>query len=44
MKYVGVLFTLQRVTPEQLNMNPIKQTIKVHSNEELDKEEGESNR
>ena len=36
MKYV--LFTLHRMTPEQMEMNPIK----VKINEELDKEEGES--
>ena len=36
MKYV--IFTLHRMTPEQMKMNPIK----VKTNEELDKEEGES--
>ena len=41
MKYV--LFTLHRMTPEQMKMNPIKPTIKVKTNEELDTEEGESN-
>ena len=40
MKYV--LFTLHRMTPEQMKMNPIKPTIKVKTNEELDKEEGKS--
>ena len=41
MKYV--LFTLYRMTPEQMKMNPIKPIIKVKTNEELDTEEGESN-
>ena len=40
MKYV--LFTLLRMTPEQMKMNPIKPIIKVKTNEELDKEEGGS--
>ena len=40
MKYV--LFTLHRMTPEQMKMNPIKPIIKVKTNEELDKEEGGS--
>ena len=40
MKYV--LFTLQRMTPEQMKMNPINPIIKVKTNEELDKEEGKS--
>ena len=40
MKYV--LFTLHRMTPEQMKMNLIKPIIKVKTNEELDKEEGES--
>ena len=40
MKYV--LFTLHRMTPEQMKMNPIKPIIKFKTNEELDKEEGES--
>ena len=40
MKYV--LFTLHRMTPEQLTMNPINPIIKIKTNEELDKEEGES--
>ena len=40
MKYV--FFTLHRMTPEQMKMNPIKPIIKVKINEELDKEEGES--
>ena len=38
MKYV--LFTLHRMTPEQMKMNPIKPIIKVKTNEELDKEKG----
>ena len=37
-----VLFTLHRVTPEQMKMNSIKPIIKVKTNEELDTEEGES--
>ena len=40
MKYV--LIILHRMTPEQMKMNPIKPIIKVKTNEELDKEEGES--
>ena len=40
MKYV--IFTLHRMTPEQMKMNPIKPIIKVKTNEELDREEGES--
>ena len=40
MKYV--LFTLHRMTPEQMKMNPIKPVNKVKTNEELDKEERES--
>ena len=32
----------QRMTPEQMKMNPIKPIIKVQTNEELDKEEEES--
>ena len=40
MKYV--LFTLHRMTPEQMKVNPIKPIIKVNTNEELDIEEGES--
>ena len=36
------LFTLHRMTPEQMKMNPIKPIIKVKTNEELDKEEGKS--
>ena len=40
MKYV--LFTLHRMTPEQMKMNPIKPIIKVKTNEEHDTEEGES--
>ena len=35
-------FTLHRMTPEQMKMNPIKPIIKVKTNEELDKEEGGS--
>ena len=41
MKYVN--FTLKEMTPEQMKMNPIKPSIKVKTNEELDIEEGESN-
>ena len=41
MKYVN--FTLKEMTPEQMKMNPIKPIIKVRTNDELDKEEGESN-
>ena len=37
-----VVFTLHRMTPEQMKMNPIKPIIKVKTNEELDKEEGKS--
>ena len=37
-----VLFTLHRMTPEEMEMNPIKPIIKVKTNQELDKEEGES--
>ena len=40
MKYV--LFTLHRMTPEQMKMNPIKPILKVKTNEELNIEEGES--
>ena len=40
MKYV--LFTLHRMTPEQMKMNPIKPITKVKTNEELDKEEAKS--
>ena len=32
----------QRMTPEQMKMNPIKPIIKVQTNEELDKQEEES--
>ena len=39
MKYV--IFTLHRMTPEQMKMNPIKPIIKVKTNEELDTEEAE---
>ena len=41
MKYV--FYTLHRMTPEQMKMNPIKPIIKVKTNEELDTEDGESN-
>ena len=41
MKYVN--FTFEEMTPEQMKMKPIKPIIKVKTNEELDKEEGESN-
>ena len=41
MKYV--LFTLHRMTSEQMKMNPIRPFIKVKTDEELDTEEGESN-
>ena len=41
MKYV--LYTLHRMTPEQMKMNSIKPIIKVKTNEELDTEEEESN-
>ena len=41
MKYVN--FILKEMTPEQMKMNPIKPIINVKTNEELDKEEGESN-
>ena len=40
MKYV--FYILHRMTPEQMKMNPIKPIIKVKTNEELDKEDGES--
>ena len=40
MKYV--LFTLHRMTPEKMKINPIKPIIKVKTNEELDKEQGKS--
>ena len=40
MKYV--IFSLHRMTPEQMKMNPIKPIIKVKTNEELDTEKGES--
>ena len=40
MKYVN--FTLQKMTPEQLKMNPFKPIIKDNPNQELDTEEGES--
>ena len=42
MKYV--FFTLHRMTPEQMKMNPIKPIIKVKTNEELDAEKGESSK
>ena len=41
MKYVN--FTLKEMTHEQMKINPIKPIIKVRTNDELDKEEGESN-
>ena len=41
MKYVN--FTLTELTPEQMKIKPIKQIIKVNTNEELGTEEGESN-
>ena len=37
-----VFYTLHRMTPEQMKMNPIKPMIKVKTNEELDTEKGES--
>ena len=40
MKYVN--FTLHRMTPEQMKMNPIKQIIKVKMNEKFDTDEWES--
>ena len=40
MKYV--LFSLHRMTPNQMKMNPIKPIIKVKTNVDLEKEEGES--
>ena len=42
MRYV--IFTLHRMTLEQMKMNPIKPIIKVKTNEEIDTEEGESNK
>ena len=42
MNYVN--FTLKEMTPEQMKINPIKPIIKVNTNEELDTEEGESNK
>ena len=39
-----VLYSLHRMTPEQMKMNPIKPIIKVKTNEELDIEKGESNK
>ena len=41
MKYVN--FTLKKMTPEQMKMNPMTPIIKVNDNEKLDTEEGESN-
>ena len=38
----SVLFSLHRMTPEQMKMNPIKPNIKVKTNEKLHKEEGKS--
>ena len=40
MKYV--FYTLHRMTPEQMKMNPIKPIIKVKTNKQLDTEKGES--
>ena len=40
MKYVN--FTLHRMTPEQMKMNPIKPIIKVKTNEKVDTDEWES--
>ena len=37
-----VIFTLQKMNPEQLKKNPVKPIIKVHPNQELDIDEGES--
>ena len=42
MKYV--FYTLHRMTSEQMKKNPIKPITKVKTNEELDTEEGESNK
>ena len=41
MEYVN--FTLKKMTPEQMKINPIEPIIKVKTNEELDSKEGESN-
>ena len=38
MKYV--IFPLQKMSPEQLKMNPFKTIIKDNTNQKLDKEEG----
>ena len=40
MKYV--FYTLHRMTPEQLKINPIKPIIKPHPNQELETDDGES--
>ena len=40
MNYVN--FTLKEMTPEQMNMNPIKPIIKVKTNDKIDSDEGES--
>ena len=40
MKYV--FYTLHRMTPEQMKMNPIKSIIEVKTYQELDTDEGES--
>ena len=40
----SVNFTLKEMTLEQMKMNPIKPIIEVKTNEELDTEEGESNK
>ena len=37
-----VLFASHGMTPEQMKINPISPIIKVKTNEELDKEEGQS--
>ena len=42
MKYV--IFNLQKMTPEQLKMDPFKPIIKINPNQQLDTNEGESNK
>ena len=42
MKYV--LFTLHRMTPEQMKVNPIKPIVKVNPNQELNTDDGESSK
>ena len=42
MKYV--IFTLQEMTPAQLKMNPFRPVIKVNPNQDLDIDDGESNK